>query len=332
VVRTDPRVGRVAFENVSFGYGDSDAPVLSDVSFVAEPGQTIAILGATGSGKSSLVNLIPRFYDVTSGRVTLDGEDVQSIPQDVLRRDVGIALQESFLFSGTIRDNIAYGKPDLSDEEVGEAALAAQADEFVRLLPDAYNSPVEQRGANFSGGQRQRLAIARALAPKPKVDPLAKILEKDKEDLVKPAKPNFDRNAIAKFINQTKASADPAPTGATALGLPDAHAERLSPSLAAAIDGWLKDAYDSCWAPPPTLPEGERYVAEVTVEFNPDGSLAAAPQLVNPPSDPAWRAHAESALRAVLKCNPLRVPPEFAPYFQQWRSKTIHFDPENAMG
>ena len=168
--------------------------------------------------------------------------------------------------------------------------------------------------------------------PKPKVDPLAKILEKDKEDLVKPAKPNFDRNAIAKFINQTKASADPAPTGATALGLPDAHAERLSPSLAAAIDGWLKDAYDSCWAPPPTLPEGERYVAEVTVEFNPDGSLAAAPQLVNPPSDPAWRAHAESALRAVLKCNPLRVPPEFAPYFQQWRSKTIHFDPENAMG
>jgi hypothetical protein len=94
----------------------------------------------------------------------------------------------------------------------------------------------------------------------------------------------------------------------------------------------LKDAYDSCWAPPPTLPEGERYVAEVTVEFNPDGSLAAAPQLVNPPSDPAWRAHAESALRAVLKCNPLRVPPEFAPYFQQWRSKTIHFDPENAMG
>jgi len=165
VVRTDPRVGRVAFENVSFGYGDSDAPVLSDVSFVAEPGQTIAILGATGSGKSSLVNLIPRFYDVTSGRVTLDGEDVQNIPQDVLRRDVGIALQESFLFSGTIRDNIAYGKPDLSDEEVGEAALAAQADEFVRLLPDAYNSPVEQRGANFSGGQRQRLAIARALAP-----------------------------------------------------------------------------------------------------------------------------------------------------------------------
>jgi len=161
--------GRVAFEDVSFGYGDSDSPVLSGVSFVAEPGQTVAILGATGSGKSSLVNLIPRFYDVTAGRVTLDGEDVRKIPQEVLRRDVGIALQESFLFSSTIRDNIAYGMPELTDEEVRDAALAAQADEFIRLLPEAYDSPVEQRGANFSGGQRQRLAIARALAPKPKV-------------------------------------------------------------------------------------------------------------------------------------------------------------------
>lgn len=162
-------VGRVAFEDVSFGYGESDAPVLSGVSFVAEPGQTIAILGATGSGKTSLVNLIPRFYDVTSGRVTLDGEDVRMIPQEVLRRDVGIALQESFLFSGTIRDNIAYGRPEMTDEEVREAARAAQADEFVRTLPEHYESPVEQRGANFSGGQRQRLAIARALAPEPKV-------------------------------------------------------------------------------------------------------------------------------------------------------------------
>jgi len=173
--------------------------------------------------------------------------------------------------------------------------------------------------------------------PKPKVeafkpDAVAKLLEKAKDE--PPPKPQkaYDPNAIARLISDPKPPPDASPTGATARGLPEAHAERMSPTLAAAIDGWLKDAYDSCWAPPPTMPQGERYVAEVTVEFNPDGSLAAAPQLVNPPSDPAWRPHAESAMRAVMRCNPLRVPPEFAPYFQQWRSKTIHFDPENAMG
>ena len=168
--------------------------------------------------------------------------------------------------------------------------------------------------------------------PKPKVDPFAKILEKDKDEVAKAARPTFDRSAIAKLIGQAKTNADPTPTGATPQGLPDAHAERMSPSLAAAIDGWLQDAYVSCWAPPPAMPQGERYIAEVTVEFNPDGSLAANPQLVNPPSDPAWRAHAESAVRAVLKCNPLHVPPQYAPYFEQWRTKTIHFDPESAQG
>jgi colicin import membrane protein len=168
--------------------------------------------------------------------------------------------------------------------------------------------------------------------PKPKVDPLAKILEKDKEELAKPTKPSFDRSAIAKLIGGTKTNADATPTGATPQGLPDQHAERMSPSLAAAIDGWLQEAYDSCWVPPPTAPQGERYIAEVTVEFNPDGSLATNPQLVNPPTDPAWRAHAESAMRAVLKCNPLHVPPQYAPYFEQWRTKKIHFDPENSLG
>lgn len=163
------RAGRVVFENVSFNYGDSETPALSEISFVAEPGETVGILGATGSGKSSLVNLIPRFYDVSSGQVTLDGEDVRRIPQEDLRRDVAIALQECFLFSGTIRHNIAYGDPELSLVEVSSAARAAQAEEFVRLLPDEYESQVDQRGANFSGGQRQRLAIARALASQPKV-------------------------------------------------------------------------------------------------------------------------------------------------------------------
>ena len=168
--------------------------------------------------------------------------------------------------------------------------------------------------------------------PKPKVDPLAKILEKDKDELAKPTKPAFDRSAIAKLIGQTKTNADPTPTGATPQGLPDQHAERMSPSLAAALDAWLTDAYLNCWTPPPTMPQGDRYIAEVRVDFNPDGTLAATPELLNPPTDPAWRAHAESAVRAVLKCNPLRVPPQYAPYFEQWRTKTVHFDPQSALG
>ena len=168
--------------------------------------------------------------------------------------------------------------------------------------------------------------------PKPKVDPLAKILEKDKEELTKPTKPSFDRSAIAKLIGQSKANADPTPTGATPQGLPDQHANRMSPSLAAAIDGWMKDTYEGCWARPPTKPQGDPYVARIAVEFNSDGSLAATPALLNPPSDPAWRTYAESAMRAVQRCNPLHVPPEFAPYFQEWREKNINFDPEDGMG
>ena len=106
----------------------------------------------------------------------------------------------------------------------------------------------------------------------------------------------------------------------------------MSPSLAAALDAWLTDAYLNCWTPPPTTPQGDRYIAEIRVDFNPDGTLAGTPQLLNPPTDPAWRAHAESAMRAVLKCNPLHVPPQYAPYFEQWRTKTVHFDPQSALG
>ncbi|MGD1036220.1 MAG: cell envelope biogenesis protein TolA [Roseiarcus sp.] len=166
-----------------------------------------------------------------------------------------------------------------------------------------------------------------------KPDVVAKLLEKSKPD--EPAKPQkaYDPNAIAKLIGQSKSSADPTPTGAaTPQGLPDQHAARMSPSLSAALDAWLQDAYLNCWTPPPTMPEGDRYIAEVRVEFNVDGALARPPELLNPPSDPAWRAHAESAMRAALKCNPLRVPPQYAPYFEQWRTKTVHFDPQSALG
>jgi ATP-binding cassette subfamily B protein len=165
-----PKQGRVTFENVAFSYSrDGGDPVLKGVSFRAYPGQTIALLGTTGAGKSSLVNLIPRFYDVTSGRVTVDGVDVRDLDQESLRRKVGVALQETVLFSGTIRDNIRYGKPEASQEEVVAAAKAAQAHEFILSLPEGYNTQVGQRGVNLSGGQKQRIAIARALLIKPAI-------------------------------------------------------------------------------------------------------------------------------------------------------------------
>ncbi len=161
--------GRVAFENVTFSYDGNQDAVLKDIQLSAEPGQMVAILGATGSGKSSLVQLIPRFYDVSAGRVTFDGRDVRDLPNAALRRQVAVALQETVLFSGTIRDNIRYGRPEASDEEVVAAARAAQADEFIRALPDGYDTELGQRGVNLSGGQKQRVAIARALLLNPAV-------------------------------------------------------------------------------------------------------------------------------------------------------------------
>jgi ATP-binding cassette subfamily B protein len=163
--------GRVVFENVSFGYDGEDGgePVLTDVNLVAEPGETVAILGATGSGKSTLINLIPRFYDVHEGRITLDGVDIRELPLEQLRQQTGISLQEAVLFTGTIRDNIRYGSPKASDEQVIAAARVAQAHEFIQALPQGYDSMVGQRGVNLSGGQKQRLAIARALLVDPKV-------------------------------------------------------------------------------------------------------------------------------------------------------------------
>ena len=169
-VQLDEIQGRVVFENVTFSYRDDGGdPVLTDINFTAEPGEKVALLGQTGSGKSSLINLIPRFYDANLGRVTIDGFDVKDIKMSNLRSHIGISLQEAILFSGTIRDNVRYGSPDASDEEVIEAAKMAQAHEFIMSFPEGYDTMVGQRGVNLSGGQKQRVAIARALLVKPKI-------------------------------------------------------------------------------------------------------------------------------------------------------------------
>jgi ATP-binding cassette subfamily B multidrug efflux pump len=162
--------GRIVFENVSFHYnGVADDAVLDGINLVAEPGQTVAILGATGAGKSTLVNLVPRFYDVSAGRICIDDLDIRQVQQDSLLAQIAVVPQETVLFSGSVRDNIRYGTPDAGDEEVMAAAKAAQAHDFILGLPQGYDTHVEERGANLSGGQKQRIAIARALLTHPKI-------------------------------------------------------------------------------------------------------------------------------------------------------------------
>jgi len=161
--------GRVEFSDVTFRYFAGSEPVLSDISFSAEPGQTVALLGATGSGKSSIINLIPRFYDVSEGQVLIDGRDVRDVTLESLRQHIGIVLQETVLFSGSIRDNIAFGRPDATDEEIVAAAQAAAAHDFIVGFPQGYDTPVGERGTTLSGGQKQRVAIARALLLDPHI-------------------------------------------------------------------------------------------------------------------------------------------------------------------
>jgi ATP-binding cassette subfamily B protein len=168
-----PIRGWVDFRDVHFRYPGSEREILRGISVTVEPGQTVAILGTTGSGKSTLVNLLPRFYDVTAGSVAIDGHDVRTVTLASLRSQIGIVLQEALLFSGSVRDNIAYGKPDATLEEVEAAACAAQADEFIHTLPQGYDTIVGERGVGLSGGQRQRIAIARALL----IDPRLLILD-----------------------------------------------------------------------------------------------------------------------------------------------------------
>jgi len=160
--------GRVSFEHVSFGYL-ANRPVLEDITFTAEPGQVVALLGPTGSGKTTITNLIPRFYDVTSGAIRIDGVDIRDVTLESLRRQIGIVMQETLLFGSTVRENIAFGKPEATQEQIEAAAKAAAAHDFIMGFPDGYDTEVGERGVTLSGGQRQRIAIARALLLDPRI-------------------------------------------------------------------------------------------------------------------------------------------------------------------
>jgi ATP-binding cassette subfamily B protein len=158
--------GEVRFEHVSFRY-DEDTPLIEDLSLVARPGQTVAIVGPTGAGKTTLVNLIMRFYELRAGRITLDGVDITAVPRAALRSRIGMVLQDTWLFEGTIRDNITYGRPEATEEEMLAAARATFVDRFVRSLPDGYDTVIEGDGGKLSAGERQLLTIARAFLAQP---------------------------------------------------------------------------------------------------------------------------------------------------------------------
>lgn len=183
-----PIQGHVVFENVSFAYGDGPH-VLKDISFEVKPGEVVALVGLSGAGKSTVVDLIPRFYDVTGGRITMDGYDVRDVQQESLRRQIGIVPQETWLFAGTLRDNIAYGRRDATDEEIHSAAYAANA-YFIEGMPDKFQTVVGERGVRLSGGERQRIAIARAILMNPRLlilDEATSSLDASSESLVQEA-------------------------------------------------------------------------------------------------------------------------------------------------
>jgi ATP-binding cassette subfamily B protein len=201
--------GRIVFENVTFAFqrpdGEFDPPALKNINLTIEPGEQVGFLGATGAGKTALVNLIPRFYDVTEGRITIDGVDVREIPQDNLRQIVGIALQEALLFQGDIRENLKFGNPDADDDVMIAAAKAADSHDFIMNLPEKWDAPVSRRGYNFSGGQRQRLSINRTLTTQPRIlilDDSTSALDASTEGRVQASIPQFQEGMTILYVAQ----------------------------------------------------------------------------------------------------------------------------------
>ncbi len=202
--------GKIVFENVTFRYKNlSDTHILENISFTAEPGKIFAVLGSTGAGKSTLVNLIPRFYDVSSGRILIDGIDIREVTQDSLLQKISIVPQETILFTGTICDNIRYGLPSAADEKVIQAAKAAQAHDFILNLPLGYDTRVEERGVNLSGGQKQRIAIARALLAAPEIiilDDSTSAVDIDTETRIQEALHNSSKKSTLFVVAQRVSS------------------------------------------------------------------------------------------------------------------------------
>ncbi len=196
--------GRVEFEHVDFSYVGGTS-VLTDISFVVEPGQTVALLGPTGSGKSTIINLIPRFYDVTGGAILVDGQDIAKVKVESLRQQIGIVLQETTLFGNTVRENIAFGRPDATPEDIENASKAAAAHDFIMQMPNGYETIVGERGLTLSGGQRQRIAIARALLLDPRIlilDDATSSVDTETEQLIQGALDNLMKGRTSFVIAQ----------------------------------------------------------------------------------------------------------------------------------
>jgi ATP-binding cassette subfamily B protein len=208
-IELDQVKGEIRFENVCFSYPDSQEYALEDINIDIKPGEVIALVGTTGSGKSTLIQLIPRFFDATSGRITLDGIDIKDIRLSNLRNHIALVFQENFLFSATIRENIAFGRPEVTFEEIVRAAKSAQADGFIRELPNGYDTVVGERGIGLSGGQRQRIAIARALLKDPKIlilDDSTSSVDQETERQIQKALENLMRNRTTFIIAQRLSS------------------------------------------------------------------------------------------------------------------------------
>ena len=197
--------GYIEFKNVSFKYPDGEENTLTNINFTAKPGETTAIIGSTGSGKSTLINLIPRFFDVTEGSIVIDGVDIRDVSQKDLREKIGLVPQKGILFSGTIESNIKFGKNDLDFNDVEKASEIAQAKEFILEREEAYNSPISQGGKNVSGGQKQRLAIARAICRKPEIyifDDSFSALDYKTDSMVRKSLSNFTKNSTIIIVTQ----------------------------------------------------------------------------------------------------------------------------------